>query len=344
MANQLRTHHINHTLRALPVLCLLLIGAATGFAQAPAGAPGGQAGGLYGSSGGGGGSRPSEMTIIIRESPENLRKIEEMVRSLDVPPKQVLIETHFFDIKLDSQEQTGINWTALMTQIAAKGPLWQFNNNLGRYDTSGNPTGNGVLNFGTLENEHFQILLQGLRKNNRAKSLSNPKVIALSGQQATISVGQQIPYITRSSSVSNGVVVPQVDVKFKDIPVKLSVTPIINEDETMRLIVNPNVSTLQGYVEEVPIVEERSATTDVIMNDGETLILGGLITEQHSNTKDTVPFLGSVPVLKNFFTRTDKTLIRSELVIFISPKIIKSCRVSAGGPTPGSQMRGKALE
>lgn len=280
--------------------------------------------------GGGAASVPLESTFVIRETPDNLRKIEQIIRSLDVPPKQVLIEAHIFDVALDDENSTGIDWSALMTQIGRQNPLWQFDQTLAPAG------GNGVLRFGTLSNEHFSLLLRGLKKNNRARSLSNPKVTAMNGQNALIEVGQKVPYVTTSTTVSNGTTITNREVKFEPVPINLAVSPTIYDDNTIRLKVTPTITALRSFVEGVPWTESRTANTEVVIRSGETLILGGLITESKSEDENAVPVLGRIPLFKKVFKSTSKTNKRSELVVFITPNIVQ------GAPVRGTIVSGSS--
>ncbi len=271
--------------------------------------------------GSGGGAVPLESTFVIRETPDNLKRIEQIIRSLDVPPKQVLIEAHIFDVALDDENSTGIDWSAMMTQLGRQNPLWQFDQTLA-------PTGgNGILRFGTLSNEHFSLLLRGLKKNNRARSLSNPKVTAMNGQNALIEVGQKVPYVTTNTTVSNGTTITNREVKFEPVPINLAVNPTIYDDNTIRLKVTPTITALRSFVEGVPWTESRTANTEVVIRSGETLILGGLITESKSDDVNAVPVLGRIPLFKKVFNSTSKTNKRSELVVFITPNIVRSAPV-----------------
>ena len=290
-------------------------------------AAGGAAGGGGGGGGlGGGGSTPLESTLVIRETPENLLKIEQIIKSLDIAPRQVLIEAHIFDVSLDDQNSTGIDWSAIMMQLGRQEPLWKFDQTLA-------PTGgNGAIRFGTLNNENFTLLLRALKSNNRAKSLSNPKVTAINGQQATIEIDQKVPYVTTSTTVSNGTTITNRVVNFEPVPINLVVTPTIYDDGTIRMKVVPNITAVRSFVEGVPWTESRTANTDVVVRTGETLILGGLITETKSEDQNTLPILGKIPILKRIFTQTSKSNKRSELVVFITPNIIEGVKGKDFGP------------
>lgn len=315
----------------LPLVVILMLGIcglSTIYGQAPGG---GTSGGTSGSSGSGvqaGGAGSGENTLIIRETPENLAKIEQIIKSLDIAPKQVLIEAHIFDISLDHSNSTGMDWSAIITQLGHKGPLWQYSHATGMRDSSGNPNGNGNLQFGTLDNEHFTLLLSGLKKNSKARSLSNPKVTALTGQQAIIQIGKKIPYYTTTTYPANGGNPPYTvtTVQDVDVPIKLTVTPTIYDDGSIRLKVTPEITRTLGTLVPgtKPSTETRTANTDVIIRNSETLILGGLITEDNSKTDDSVPLFEKIPFVKKLLARQSRTSTRSELVVFITPNIVES--------------------
>jgi type II secretory pathway component GspD/PulD (secretin) len=286
---------------------------------------------LWGQAGGSGDSSeaeitPPEKTIVIRETPANLKKIEQLIKTLDVAPKQVFIEAHIFDITLDEQNSTGIDWSALMTQLGRDAPLWQYDQS-----TLGETGGNGTFRFGSLSSDHFSLLMKSLKKNNKARSLSNPKVTALNGREATIEIAQKIPYITTTTvDTSGGQQRTERVVNFENIPINLVVTPIIYDNQTIRLNVTPKVTSLKSFVEGIPWTEERTTTTDVFVKNGETIVLGGLITESRSEDKNTVPFFDKIPLIRKLFSKKERNTKRSELVVFITPTIISSGRMPAG--------------
>ncbi len=279
------------------------------------------------SDGGGGGSAVSqENTFVIRETPDNLKRIDQIIKSLDVAPKQVLIEAHIFDISLTEENSTGFDWSTLMTQIGRNKPLWTYNHNV----TDPEIAGNGAFRFGSLDNEHFSLLLKGLKSNNRARSLSNPKITAISGQNANISIGQSIPYLKGQQEVySQGVTQIKDDYDTLEVPIKLTVTPIIYDDSTIRLKVSPKVTTLISFINNQPWTETRSADTELVIKAGETVIMGGLISEKKSSDQSAVPLFNKIPFVKKAFSNRAKKTTRSELVIFITPNIIKSAPVKA---------------
>ena len=311
------------------LLFILLVGVMASEVLFGQPAPGGSATGAAGAGGAGeagaagGGSR--QRTFIIRDVPENLLKIEQIFRSLDVARKQVLIEALIFDVALDDNSAMGIDWSTFLAQPGRAGSLVQFDQTLG---IAG---GNGSIKFGTLKNEHFTMILKALRGNKRARSLSNPKITTTDGQQATISIGQRIPYYTTTTYPATGGNPPYTfrTTQFADVPISLTVSPTIYEDETIRMQVTPTVTAVVSLIpDSAPWTETRQAQTDVTVRNGETIILGGLITESKSEAQDHVPLFAKVPFLKKIFGKQEKSAKRSELVVFITPTLIQSQKVA----------------
>ena len=178
MQKQIRLKAKNHVFRGLCLLFLCLVTMAPAWGQAPGGgAPQGR-----GQQGGGPSVAP-ETTLVIRETPENLDRIEQLIKTLDIAPRQVFIEAHIFDISLDDTNSTGVDWSALMTQIGRDTPLWQYD-----HTVLGETAGNGTFRLGNLNSDHFSMLLRSLKTNNKARSLSNPRITALNGQVANIMI------------------------------------------------------------------------------------------------------------------------------------------------------------
>lgn len=314
---QIRLTATNLILRVmcLVFLCLVIITPAWSQGTGGQGGRGGQTGAQSGGS-----NVSPEMTLVIRETPENLARIEQLIKTLDVAPRQVFIEAHIFDISLDNQNSTGVDWSALMTQLGRDTPLWQYD-----HTVLGDTGSNATFRFGSLSSEHFSILMRSLKTNNKARSLSNPRVTALNGQAANIQISQQVPYITTTTiDTTGGQQRTERNVNFADIPISLEVTPMIYDNETIRLNVTPRITSLRSFVEGVPWTEERTATTDLFVKDGETIILGGLITENQSEERNNTPLLDKIPLARKLFSRKDKSSKRSELVVFITPHIITS--------------------
>ncbi|PIR15488.1 MAG: hypothetical protein COV48_14080, partial [Elusimicrobia bacterium CG11_big_fil_rev_8_21_14_0_20_64_6] len=157
----------------------------------------------------------------------------------------------------------------------------------------------------------------------KAKILSEPKIATLNNQAATINVTTQIPYVT-SNVASTGVQTQSVS--YVTTGIQLTVTPSINADGRITLQVNPNVSqpsaTAAASSTGAPAVDSRNATTTVLVRDGETIVIGGLITDTLQDTISKIPLLGDIPILGWLFKKKTKTRVRAELLIFVTTRIL----------------------
>jgi type II secretory pathway component GspD/PulD (secretin) len=179
-----------------------------------------------------------------------------------------------------------------------------------------------ALTFGMINNtDILTATLNALVSKSATKVLSSPRVITLNNRQARIQVGDRIPYSTTTLGAGG---VSQESVTFVDVGIILNVTPTINANERIRLNVKPEVSSVKGVSipGAPPQITTRTAETEVLIRDGETLVIGGLIDDQTIETERKVPLLGDIPVLGVFFRSTGDTKIRKELLIFLTPSIV----------------------
>lgn len=270
-----------------------------------------------GGGGGGGSGSSDELTLIIRDTPANLTKIEYILRSIDVPRRQVLIQAHIFDISLTDEQAMGVDWQLIMTEIGRKEPLIQLSQSV-------QESGSVSLKFGNLNTEHFAMLLNTLKNHTNARSLSNPKVTTISGQEANIKIAQRYPYrVYQSSTATGGTVETKGEPKFVDLPIGLTVTPIVYNNNTIRMKVVPEITSLLGLPDDVPWTETRTTTTEVLVNDNETMMIGGLIAENRVQDNKMMPLADKAPgFLRKLFRSDKRSSKRSELVIFITPRIM----------------------
>jgi type II secretory pathway component GspD/PulD (secretin) len=177
----------------------------------------------------------------------------------------------------------------------------------------------GSIAFGIVANNNYLTgALTALAQKGLSKILSTPKVTTINNKEARILVGQKIPYTT--STVSNGIT--SQSTQFLDVGIKLTVTPTINIDNRITLKVHPEVSLYVRADPAGPVIGNREAETTVLIQDGETVVIGGLITEEDRKVGTQVPLLGDLPIIGHLFRRDLKTKDRTELLVFITPKIL----------------------
>jgi len=161
-------------------------------------------------------------------------------------------------------------------------------------------------------------ILSALAQKNLSKLLSDPKVTTLNNKEAKILVGQRIPYTTTTVTTAGST----QSTNFLDVGVKLTVTPTINVDHKITLVVHPEVSLFVRTDAAGPVIGTREATTTVIVNDGETVVIGGLITDQDMKQGEQVPLLGDLPIIGHLFKHDYKSKARTELLVFLTPQIV----------------------
>jgi type IV pilus assembly protein PilQ len=184
----------------------------------------------------------------------------------------------------------------------------------------------GALTLGRITNNYLlNMSLTAAATQGKVKVLSDPKIATLNNQPANINVTTQYPYVTSSiASTSGGAVTSAVS--YVSVGIQLTVTPTINADGRITLLVNPTVSqpsaTAPSAVGGAPGIDSRTAQTTVLIRDGETIVIGGLISDQVQETVAKIPILGDIPLLGALFRSKHKSRTRTELLIFVTPKIL----------------------
>ncbi len=270
----------------------------------------------------GGGTTTGRMDMmIITDTQNNLDRIRELIEKLDVPPIQVTIDAHIYEIDKNEEERLGINWQKSI-------PIPGSADNM--FDVSIAPEtsdagGTGVFRFGSLDINQFRALLAMLSTHSFAKVLSNPVITTLNNRQANITVGQAIPYVSASQvNAETGQVTNTIAQANANIA--LVVTPSVTGNDEVFLDIQPTISSVLGYTDlggnSTPNLSNRSAQTQVICKNNHTIVIGGMIKTDKSETISKVPFLGDLPGIGKLFQKKTNREIRTELIIFITPHIV----------------------
>lgn len=277
---------------------------------------------------GGGGTGRSDM-MIITDYQSNLDRIRELVAKLDVAPIQVTIDAHIYEIDLNEEERLGINW---QKQIPIPGTTEQS------FDMSIAPEaadagGTGVFRWGSLNVNQFRALLAMLKTHSFAKVLSNPVITTLNNKQANITVGQAIPYVSSSqTNAETGNVTTTVAQANANIT--LLVTPSVTGNDEVFLDISPTISSVLGFTtlggNSTPNLSNRSAQTQVIIKNNHTIVIGGMIKTDKNDSVSKVPFLGDLPGIGQLFRKKTTKESRTELIIFITPHIVRQHDAAAG--------------
>lgn len=297
-----------------------------GGGGAPAATPGGAAPRAAGS------SRvvvnPAANSIIIQSAPAEYQHLYGLLQELDRPARSALIMVTVAEVRLVDKEQLGFNW--LLKQFSSGG--YRVNGGLGAPPGGNTASASGVaLNFATLAGDP-RAVLTALASTSRVRVLSNPSIVALSGQTATIQSGQDVPILTSqvssTSSTNNngsGASVLQ-SVQYRNVGIILKVKPVIHAGGRVHLEINQEVSSVSGDpgVGGSPILATRRVDTQLSVLDGNSMLIGGLISETRDGGNAGIPLLKDVPLAGALF-RSDahENVDRTELVILITPHVIE---------------------
>jgi type II secretion system protein D len=262
----------------------------------------------------------SNNTLLLSASPRYFKTLIEMVKELDQPPPQVLIQVLLAEVTLDNTTDLGVDWN--YTNVK-DGKTYGVGQNLGVQAAINQFGGFSV----TVTGGDLSFFLRALQSEGRMEVLSRPQILASDNQPADINVGQRVPFVTNSRISDSGSVFNTI--QYEDVGIILRVVPRINPDGFVRLEVNPEISSLSSSsvtISEgvsVPIINNRSATTTVTVQDGHTIVIGGLITSRDDDRVSKVPVLGDIPLLGNVFRKTTKIRERTELLIILTPYVLR---------------------
>jgi len=270
---------------------------------------------------GGAASTGRKDMMIITDTQNNLNRIRELIEKLDIAPIQVTIDAHIYEINKDEEERLGVNWQKSIPVAGGADNIFDMTIAPEAADAGGT----GVFRFGSLDVNQFKALLAMLKTHSFAKVLSNPVITTLNNRAANITVGQAIPYISGSGISPDGVVSNTIGQANANIT--LDVTPSVTGNDEVFLDINPTISSVLGYSElggnSTPNISNRSAKTQVICKNNHTIVIGGMIKTDKSVTVSKVPFLGDLPGIGKLFQKKTTREVRTELIIFITPHIVR---------------------
>jgi type II secretory pathway component GspD/PulD (secretin) len=244
--------------------------------------------------------------LIVYTSPRVINEVERIVKSIDHPHILVVLETRLIEVSIDDAEKYGINWGGFS-------PISQNIIHQGEFE----------LNNWTQSSTALKLSLDALISNGDAQLLMNSKLMTTNNRQAHLLIGEVVPYTIQNVSLqtSGG----GETVEEKEVGVKVSMTPHINEENQVTLSVAPEVSTIVAFIgknQDLPLTRVRKTETTVRVEDGQTIFIAGLLSEEESEVEDRLPVLGDIPLLGALFTHKSKKMKKSNLIIEITPKII----------------------
>ena len=257
-------------------------------------------------------------SLIVVTSPENAEIIRQILAQLDKIPEQVLIETVIVEASLTASDKLGVTFNSSNTGNTTTN-IGSVFNNVGA--TASTTNDNQGFQY-TVTGSDYNIFINALKSDSKFQVLSTPKIFTSNGVEAEINISQSIPYITSSRQDVNGNFT--FNYAFQDVGVVLTVTPRITSNGYVSMEVSQTANDLQGYTSfNAPIVNQRQADTTVSVKDGNTVILGGIIRKTVTTDVRKVPVLGDIPVLGQLFRSNVKSNAKTELLVFLTPRIVR---------------------
>jgi type IV pilus assembly protein PilQ len=274
-------------------------------------------------------------SVIVTDISDNIKKVVDMIKILDVPTPQVMIEAQIVSVNKDAFKELGITWNLTKTWTdTGRNPKQDTDSGTdnvtgkqGSVSTANIGLAPGLISLGKVSNKagewtNLTATLGALETKGKGKVLSSPKIATLNNQEASILSGKKVAYVS-SSNVSSGGATQTVN--FIDVGVKLTVTPSINLDKKITMKIHAEVSSIGNVPPGTtvpPPISTRTADTNILASDGETLVIGGLIDEQATEDLSRIPFIGEIPIIGALFTHKTSNTTKTELLVFITPHIM----------------------
>ena len=285
----------------------------------------------------------SSNSLIITAEPDVQRNLAKVIRQLDVRRAQVLVEAIIAEVSADISKTLGANLGFSSTEglLGGSGTVAGVQALLGVLASGGGttseqnaalagvapPSGGGRLGLAdNIGKNKFGLLIDALAGDGATNILSTPTIVALDNEEASIVIGQNVPFVTGSTTNNSaGLANPFTTIERKDIGITLKIKPQINDGSSIRLDIEQEVSSLGAAASSAAerITNKRSIKTNVMVEDGQVLILGGLMEDTFTDQLTKTPFLGDVPVIGKLFRSTTTEKRKTNLMVFIHPVIMR---------------------
>ncbi|MBI4323618.1 MAG: type II secretion system protein GspD [Candidatus Omnitrophica bacterium] len=302
-------------------------------------------------------------SLVVTDIPESFPRIESALNALDVKTAQILIEAEVLETTLSKLKDLGVEWgadsegslfTVTPAQRSTRFPFIRQSEEGQKQDIIGPEstslpafTRSGQISLGTIDASQFMAVLQALQRDTDTKILARPKVLTLDNESAVIRLSslQAIATQTQQTTVAGGTGVTTTAPERVTTGVILTVTPQVNDDQYVTMLIEPSVTKVitSQISTSIKDPKTRSARAMVRIRQGETLVLGGLIDRSESETLQKVPILGDIPLLGQAFRNTEIDNTATELIVFVTPRILAepsvATQVVAAASPPAFQSR-----
>ena len=286
--------------------------------------------------------------LVITAPPKMMRSIMLIIDKLDIRREQVLVEAIIVEVIADKTAELGVTWAVEgassntpigVTNFPDFGPgvvqLGAAAGSGGQVDPTGLIGAGITFGIGRISDSgvSFAAIARALQGDADTNIISTPSIVTTDNEEATLNVGQEVPFVTGSySNTGNtgGSVNPFQTIQRQQVGVKLAITPQINEGDSLLLTISQEISNIAQSAQAVDLItNQRIIETTVIVDDGEILVLGGLLEDVLRESDQRVPVLGSIPILGNLFRSRTTDKVKTNLLVFIRPKILRNSEQAA---------------
>jgi type II secretory pathway component GspD/PulD (secretin) len=249
--------------------------------------------------------------LMVEDTPEFIKRIEALIKSVDRQPMQILIEARILEVTLNAEDSYGIDWANFFQTGDGTGTIGTRG-----LDKAGGSRTKGL--FFEIARSDVSVKLSALEQDGRIRTLSSPKLLALEHEEASVIVGDRRGY--KVTTTINQVTTESIE--FLESGVILRVTPHVDTEGRIMMEIHPEVSTGVVDASGIPSQATTEVTTRLLVDSGDTIFVGGLIKQSVSENRNGVPILGRIPGLGLLFSSREKTSINTETIVVITPRIV----------------------
>ena len=246
--------------------------------------------------------------IVIEDQPAFLQKIEQLLTEIDREPRQILIEAKILEITLTDNQSFGLDWTKLFDSSGGTGSI----------GTQGLASSTSPGLFAQYTNENVDLVLNALKERGRLRTLSTPKLLAMEGREAETVVGTRLGFKV-TTTVNQ---VTSETIEFLETGIILKVTPSVDRRGRILLDIHPEVSAGTVSDDGIPSKTTTQVSTRMLVPDGKTVFMGGLIRRSSNNSREGIPGLGDLPLVGGLFSNDSRNVTTTEIVVLLTPLIV----------------------
>lgn len=249
---------------------------------------------------------PGRRMVVVEDSPEGMKRIVALMREIDTQPQQIMIEAKILEITLDDNETFGIDWTRILSADGSN-----------RVGIKGLATPSSPGLFFNYVNQNVDVYLNALSNKGRVRTLATPKLLTLENQEASTNIGDKLGY-RLTTTINN---VTSESIQFLETGVILRVIPTVDADGRIALRVRPEVSS-GSVLGGIPSKKTTEVSTQLVAENGQSILIAGLIKASTGKRRNGVPLLGDIPGVGNLFANKEEINSSTETIVLITPRIV----------------------